>query len=222
MFISQQQDILEIKQAVGCFVAFISAGQLHFLQHIEYQLLRSEVAASVTIGVGMGINVAHHGCREILVLRFTEGPQGLNIVRRQAIGVHTQIAWVCIFNLKHEMRKLHGLHISAAAPIVCPDLPLVITRKVTQDAQHVVVIDDRCGRRNKTFIEQEARTKAVNIADEEIVGSHAEPLSHPFLHATCSPIGERKTQHVGESHPRGMGTCHTFGQYLRFSATRSG
>ena len=62
----------------------------------------------------------------------------------------------------------------------------------------------------------------MNIADKQIVGRHLKPQPHAFLHATSGAIGESETEHVAEIHAMGMGLCHAFGQYLRFSAARRG
>ena len=222
MRIGKQENILEIHQSVVALIALILVGKLHLLQQSINQLLFTEVAASIAIGVGMLVDVNHHGCRERLILHLTDSFQRMNVVRRKAIGMQTEVARMLILYLKHQMRQLHGPHILAFSPIVCPNLRLIIPRKIAQYAQNVVVINDRCRRRNKPRIEQKTRTETMNIADKQIVGWHLKSLPHAFLHATSGPIGESETEHVAEIHAMSMGLCHAFGQYLRLSATRRG
>ena len=105
-------------------------------------LLLTEVAANIAIGVGMLVNVNHHGCRERLILRLTDSFQRMNVVRKKAIGMQTEVARMRILYLKHQMRQLHGPHILAFSPIVCPNLRLIIPRKIAQYAQNIVVIND--------------------------------------------------------------------------------
>ena len=142
MRIGKQENILEIHQSVVALIALILVGKLHLLQQSINQLLLTEVAASIAIGVGMLVDVNHHGCRERLILRLTDSFQRMNVVRRKAIGMQTEVARMFILYLKHQMRQLHGPHILAFPPIVYPNLRLIIPRKIAQYAQNIVVIND--------------------------------------------------------------------------------
>ena len=95
------------------------------------------------------------------------------------------------------MRKEHNLTIGFTAIKIGIYARFFFVKIHGNNADYSIVVDDCTIGRNHMVIVKITRTKAMNIANEYIIGRTVRHLSlNTLAHTTRSPIGKRQTEHV--------------------------
>jgi len=125
-----------------------------------------------------------------------------------------------VLDLVHQVREKNKFVETSSSSNVFCESAFVVTGVTCQNANGVVIVDDRGLGWNESVLEQEARAEAMNVSNVDFVPVFIGNLMiDSFGHASRGTIGESETEHVSIGKTLAMGLLDALGQDLSFTAS---